>query len=265
MTARAWFKLAASGNSAVSHHGFVMTASKTGRALFVRVEAPAKHTKQAPTTSHRDGGRAALCGKLMAVVPCFAKPHVEQLILTLKEAHEAGIVHRDVQPANVMFDGTTGNVVLLDRGFSCGVGNAPVVQDSVFCASPKVRDAWCKRHAVGEHPLGAVTANFTAGDDVYAAALTCVLLMNQCLVSQLGKAAGALCAEGAFASCWGPLAGSHPAFAALLELLDALQTKATLATTDYDAVITALQGLPVLSGAMVRVSLPCAVRCGCEL
>lgn len=42
----------------------------------------------------------------------------EQLVMGLRDIHKAGVVHKDVNPANIMYDAESGRVVLLDFGIS---------------------------------------------------------------------------------------------------------------------------------------------------
>ncbi|MDC7289159.1 diguanylate cyclase [Blautia schinkii] len=42
----------------------------------------------------------------------------EQLVLGLRDIHKAGVIHKDVNPANIMYDAESGRVVLLDFGIS---------------------------------------------------------------------------------------------------------------------------------------------------
>lgn len=42
----------------------------------------------------------------------------EQLVMGLRDIHKAGVIHKDVNPANIMFDAESGRVVLLDFGIS---------------------------------------------------------------------------------------------------------------------------------------------------
>ena len=42
----------------------------------------------------------------------------KQLVMALRDIHKAGIIHKDVNPSNIMYDAESGRVVLLDFGIS---------------------------------------------------------------------------------------------------------------------------------------------------
>ena len=42
----------------------------------------------------------------------------KQLVMGLRDIHKAGVIHKDVNPANIMYDAESGRVVLLDFGIS---------------------------------------------------------------------------------------------------------------------------------------------------
>ena len=42
----------------------------------------------------------------------------KQLVMGLRDIHKAGVIHKDVNPSNIMYDAESGRVVLLDFGIS---------------------------------------------------------------------------------------------------------------------------------------------------
>ena len=42
----------------------------------------------------------------------------EQLVMGLRDIHKAGVIHKDVNPSNIMYDAESGRVALLDFGIS---------------------------------------------------------------------------------------------------------------------------------------------------
>jgi serine/threonine protein kinase len=50
--------------------------------------------------------------------PAHIRLYMQSLFRGLKDVHRRGIVHRDVKPANFLFDYETGNGVLCDFGLA---------------------------------------------------------------------------------------------------------------------------------------------------
>ena len=167
----------------------------------------------------------------------FQKANCLQVLTALRKAHEAGYCHRDVRPENVMLHES--NVILLDWGFSCALGTVCAVQGSVRCAAPRVRDAWFKKEDF----------MYTAADDVYSAALTCLLLLNPPVLERLAMDVGKSenCAESALNAFWASIASLNAEVVGLTDLLNTLLGKAKLEKRDYEAVSAALNTVGSLS------------------
>jgi eukaryotic-like serine/threonine-protein kinase len=65
------------------------------------------------------------------------KALAEQLCAGLAAAHEAGVIHRDLKPDNVLVEATTGRAVITDFGIARGLDDAGVTQVGTVVGTPR--------------------------------------------------------------------------------------------------------------------------------
>ena len=79
----------------------------------------------------------SLAGVLAAgpLEPCYAMDVLAQAAAGLEAAHAAGLVHRDVKPANLLV-GPDNQVKITDFGIAYAAGSAPITQAGVLVGTP---------------------------------------------------------------------------------------------------------------------------------
>jgi hypothetical protein len=87
-----------------------------------------------------------------------------QLLAALRAAHDAGIVHRDVKPSNVLLE-TSGRVVLTDFGIATYDGATTLTQTGSFMGSP----AYVAPEVARGEPASPASDLWSLGATLYAA------------------------------------------------------------------------------------------------
>jgi eukaryotic-like serine/threonine-protein kinase len=87
-----------------------------------------------------------------------------QLLTALRAAHDAGIVHRDVKPSNVLLE-TSGRVVLTDFGIATYDGATTLTQTGTFMGSP----AYVAPEVARGEPATTASDLWSLGATLYAA------------------------------------------------------------------------------------------------
>jgi serine/threonine protein kinase len=87
-----------------------------------------------------------------------------QLLAALRAAHDAGIVHRDVKPSNVLLE-TSGRVVLTDFGIATYEGATTLTQTGTFMGSP----AYVAPEVARGEPASPSSDLWSLGATLYAA------------------------------------------------------------------------------------------------
>jgi eukaryotic-like serine/threonine-protein kinase len=87
-----------------------------------------------------------------------------QLLAALRAAHDAGIVHRDVKPSNVLLE-TSGRVVLTDFGIATYEGATTLTQTGTFMGSP----AYVAPEVARGEPASVASDLWSLGATLYAA------------------------------------------------------------------------------------------------
>jgi serine/threonine protein kinase len=87
-----------------------------------------------------------------------------QLLAALHAAHDAGIVHRDVKPSNVLLE-TSGRVVLTDFGIATYEGATTLTQTGTFMGSP----AYVAPEVARGEPASPASDLWSLGATLYAA------------------------------------------------------------------------------------------------
>jgi eukaryotic-like serine/threonine-protein kinase len=87
-----------------------------------------------------------------------------QLLAALSAAHDAGIVHRDVKPSNVLLE-TSGRVVLTDFGIATYEGATTLTQTGTFMGSP----AYVAPEVARGEPASPASDLWSLGATLYAA------------------------------------------------------------------------------------------------
>jgi serine/threonine protein kinase len=87
-----------------------------------------------------------------------------QLLAALHAAHEAGILHRDVKPSNVLLE-TSGRVVLTDFGIATYEGATTLTQTGTFMGSP----AYVAPEVARGEPASPASDLWSLGATLYAA------------------------------------------------------------------------------------------------
>ncbi|MFD0277289.1 serine/threonine-protein kinase [Kitasatospora sp. NPDC127111] len=88
-----------------------------------------------------------------------------QVLAALERAHEAGVVHRDVKPANVLLE-EGGRVVLTDFGIAAFEGSTRVTRVGDVVGSP---DYLAPEQITGERPPGPASDLWSLGATLYTA------------------------------------------------------------------------------------------------
>jgi tetratricopeptide (TPR) repeat protein len=73
----------------------------------------------------------------LSIEPHAAAQVIRQIALALGAAHDAGLIHRDVKPANIMLDTTDGRAKLTDFGLVRVIDDATLTQADVLAGTPE--------------------------------------------------------------------------------------------------------------------------------
>lgn len=104
---------------------------------------------------------------------------IRQVVGSLKEAHAAGLVHRDIKPLNIMLTKRSGaydEVKVLDFGLvKLSEEDNDLTQTQVLRGTPtyiapeRLTNARCAEPSVDIYSIGAIAYNLVTGDDLYEA------------------------------------------------------------------------------------------------
>lgn len=113
---------------------------------FVAGENLAKHLKKGP------------------MAPRMAAEYVRQVASGLAVAHEAGLIHRDVKPANILIDCADGLAKIIDFGLVREPATQGLTKINVVCGTPEYMS--CEQ-AQGPHEIDARSDIYSLGITLY--------------------------------------------------------------------------------------------------
>jgi serine/threonine protein kinase len=102
----------------------------------------------------------------------------QKMVRALQAAHEAGVVHRDMKPDNVLVRAADGEPFLADFGSGAAEGSHPLTQEGLPPGTPDFRSP--EALAFAQHPGGA-PYGFKPADDWYAVGVMLYLLLTEVL------------------------------------------------------------------------------------
>ncbi|WP_028477541.1 protein kinase [Nocardia sp. CNY236] len=150
----------------------------------------------------------------------------EQVASALIAAHQAGIVHRDVKPGNILLD-DHGTVKITDFGISRATGDVTLTETGLICGTaaylaPEVARGSDPTPAADVFALGATLFHALEGEPPYGAGANPLAVLYAAANGQLREPRNAGPATGLLLDLLGPDPAQRPSMPAAQEQLAAL-------------------------------------------